>query len=108
MFSISNNDTLVVVLRDRKVVKQYINDEKYQQKQIQEKIKQVKNKHRRKRYCICKEGIDDGSTMIECSVCKDWFHCRCVNVVDNTDYDNIDFSCQDCMTLTNSWRICEK
>ncbi|KAH3710291.1 hypothetical protein DPMN_069766 [Dreissena polymorpha] len=30
-------------------------------------------------YCMCM-GIDDGSFMIACDVCEDWFHGRCVGV----------------------------
>merc|ERR550514_2656916 len=29
------------------------------------------------RYCIC-EGFNDGSLMIGCEVCSQWFHARCV------------------------------
>eukprot|EP01128_Nolandella_sp_AFSM9_P010685 TRINITY_DN7431_c0_g1_i1.p1 TRINITY_DN7431_c0_g1~~TRINITY_DN7431_c0_g1_i1.p1 ORF type:complete len:972 (-),score=256.51 TRINITY_DN7431_c0_g1_i1:114-3029(-) len=30
-------------------------------------------------YCICR-GLDDGTFMINCEGCHDWFHGRCVNV----------------------------
>ncbi|CAD6933508.1 unnamed protein product [Tilletia controversa] len=30
-------------------------------------------------YCICKKK-DDGSPMVECAACEDWFHLRCVGL----------------------------
>ena len=28
-------------------------------------------------YCVCR-GIDDGSLMVECEGCREWFHARCI------------------------------
>ncbi|KAE8211326.1 hypothetical protein CF327_g4899 [Tilletia walkeri] len=30
-------------------------------------------------YCVCKKK-DDGSPMVECALCEDWFHLRCVGL----------------------------
>lgn len=30
-------------------------------------------------YCICR-GVDDGSMMLCCDMCDEWFHCRCVDI----------------------------
>ena len=32
-------------------------------------------------YCMCR-GIDDGSFMIACDVCEEWFHGKCVGVTE--------------------------
>jgi len=32
-----------------------------------------------KLYCVCRRP-DDGSPMVQCDVCKEWFHCRCINI----------------------------
>jgi len=31
-------------------------------------------------YCLCR-GIDDGSTMLGCDQCEEWFHCRCIDIL---------------------------
>lgn len=53
-------------------------------------------------YCICK-GPDDGSMMLRCDGCEEWFHCKCVRVTDNraeemTEMD-IKWYCPGCKSL---------
>ncbi|OJT02887.1 hypothetical protein TRAPUB_6557 [Trametes pubescens] len=47
----------------------------------------VTRKSSSKPYCICKKP-DDGSPMIHCTSCKDWFHFRCVELSEK-DADEI-------------------
>ena len=42
-------------------------------------------------FCICRLP-DDGNTMIQCMICEEWFHARCVSVLD----EHIDWYCQSC------------
>ncbi|PBK99443.1 hypothetical protein ARMGADRAFT_503355 [Armillaria gallica] len=37
-------------------------------------------------YCICRKG-DDGTPMIQCAECTDWYHFSCVNLTENTAED---------------------
>ncbi|KAH3824093.1 hypothetical protein DPMN_125921 [Dreissena polymorpha] len=39
-------------------------------------------------YCMCR-GVDDGSFMVACDVCEEWFHGKCVGVTEE-DGDKID------------------
>lgn len=38
---------------------------------------EFKEKYMPKTYCFCGKE-DDGSTMVECGVCEEWFHLDCV------------------------------
>ena len=31
-------------------------------------------------YCVCRSTTDDGSLMIECNQCPEWFHPRCIGL----------------------------
>ena len=46
-------------------------------------------------YCLCGEG-DDGQFMIQCDMCDDWFHGRCVNVTEQQATNLKDYSCPRC------------
>ncbi|CAL9703806.1 unnamed protein product [Knipowitschia caucasica] len=47
-------------------------------------------------YCICRLPYDVTQFMIECDVCKDWFHGSCVGV-DEDDAPDIDlYHCPNC------------
>ncbi|XP_071487363.1 histone lysine demethylase PHF8-like [Diadema antillarum] len=47
-------------------------------------------------YCICKEAYDDTRFMIECDVCKDWFHGSCVGIREDQSDDIEEFHCPNC------------
>ncbi|XP_062522565.1 lysine-specific demethylase 7A-like isoform X2 [Corticium candelabrum] len=47
-------------------------------------------------YCICKQPYDPEQFMIECDVCKDWFHGSCVNVQEHESYDIDVYHCVEC------------
>eukprot|EP00002_Diphylleia_rotans_P002997 TRINITY_DN11992_c0_g3_i1.p1 TRINITY_DN11992_c0_g3~~TRINITY_DN11992_c0_g3_i1.p1 ORF type:complete len:623 (+),score=93.79 TRINITY_DN11992_c0_g3_i1:139-2007(+) len=46
-----------------------------------------------KTYCICKRP-DDGSSMIQCSLCTEWYHMRCIHL--NPPISSLNFICQIC------------
>ena len=48
-------------------------------------------------YCICRD-IDDGSVMVQCEHCKDWFHERCISY--NTDSD---YTCDSCISILEKY-----
>lgn len=48
-------------------------------------------------YCLCR-GPDDGSVMLCCDMCDEWFHCRCVQI-DPEKAGNIEhYTCPTCTT----------
>ncbi|KAJ3815288.1 hypothetical protein F5876DRAFT_31060 [Lentinula aff. lateritia] len=50
-------------------------------------------------YCSCKKG-DDGTPMIYCSECKEWYHFTCINL-DETDAEDISvYVCPSCSDKT--------
>ncbi|EIN06001.1 hypothetical protein PUNSTDRAFT_145392 [Punctularia strigosozonata HHB-11173 SS5] len=53
----------------------------------------------KKQYCVCK-GNDDGTPMINCSYCKDWFHFRCVNISEDDADDIKIYVCPPCEVKT--------
>ncbi|TBU36508.1 hypothetical protein BD309DRAFT_1013470 [Dichomitus squalens] len=55
-------------------------------------------------YCLCKKP-DDGSPMIHCSSCKDWYHFRCVELSE-TDAEEIQhYVCPSCHEKTGARTI---
>ncbi|KAI0666802.1 hypothetical protein C8Q78DRAFT_994559 [Trametes maxima] len=59
-----------------------------------------------KTYCICKKP-DDGSPMIHCASCKDWFHFRCVELSDKDAEEIQLYICPSCHQKTGSRTIKE-
>jgi hypothetical protein len=59
-------------------------------------------------YCLCR-GVDDGSDMVECDRCKDWYHYYCVGIVlgkkrkslaASIGSEDAQYVCMGCCTLT--------
>ncbi|KAI0731322.1 hypothetical protein C8Q76DRAFT_691152 [Earliella scabrosa] len=48
-----------------------------------------------KAYCVCRKP-DDGSPMIHCSTCKDWFHFRCVGLTELEAGEIQSYACPSC------------
>jgi hypothetical protein len=46
-------------------------------------------------YCVCR-GMDDGSYMIACDWCEEWFHGRCVGVTEEEGEDIDLYKCPKC------------
>ena len=46
-------------------------------------------------YCVCK-GVDDGSFMISCDWCEEWFHGRCVGVTEEEGEEIDLYKCPKC------------
>jgi hypothetical protein len=47
-------------------------------------------------HCLCREG-DDGSAMVCCDSCEQWFHTRCVGIRRKKDLDALDaYVCMRC------------
>lgn len=47
-------------------------------------------------YCLCRQPYDESQFYICCDKCQDWFHGRCVGVL-QTEADNIDeYICPNC------------
>ena len=48
-------------------------------------------------YCVCRL-IDDGSQMIECNCCGEWFHTSCIKVEEKYVTDNeLVWTCRKCI-----------
>ncbi|XP_048405406.1 lysine-specific demethylase 7B-like [Stegostoma tigrinum] len=50
-------------------------------------------------YCQCRQPYDAGRFMIECDVCKDWFHGSCVKVEEHQAVDIDLYHCPNCAIL---------
>ncbi|KAJ3003564.1 hypothetical protein NUW54_g5232 [Trametes sanguinea] len=59
-----------------------------------------------KTYCICKKP-DDGSPMIRCASCKDWFHFRCVELSEKDAEEIQLYICPSCHQKTGARTIKE-
>ncbi|KAK2892651.1 hypothetical protein Q8A67_012639 [Cirrhinus molitorella] len=62
-------------------------------------------------YCVCRQRYDFNRFMIECDICKDWFHGSCVQVVEHHAADIDVYHCPNCepihgpsmMKKRNNW-----
>uniref|UniRef100_A0A8C1WDI4 Uncharacterized protein n=1 Tax=Cyprinus carpio TaxID=7962 RepID=A0A8C1WDI4_CYPCA len=62
-------------------------------------------------YCVCRQPYDFNRFMIECDICKDWFHGSCVQVVEHHAADIDVYHCPNCepihgpsmMKKRNNW-----
>nr|XP_033806802.1 lysine-specific demethylase 7A isoform X2 [Geotrypetes seraphini] len=50
-------------------------------------------------YCVCRQPYDVSRFMIECDICKDWFHGSCVNVEEHYAADIDVYHCPNCAAL---------
>ncbi|XP_026548781.1 lysine-specific demethylase 7A [Notechis scutatus] len=50
-------------------------------------------------YCVCREPYDVNRFMIECDICKDWFHGSCVRVEEHHAVDIDLYHCPNCAVL---------
>uniref|UniRef100_A0A4W3GNK1 Lysine (K)-specific demethylase 7Ab n=1 Tax=Callorhinchus milii TaxID=7868 RepID=A0A4W3GNK1_CALMI len=50
-------------------------------------------------YCLCQQPYDVNRFMIECDVCKDWFHGSCVRVEEHQAVDIDLYHCPNCAAL---------
>jgi hypothetical protein len=48
-----------------------------------------------KRYCICR-GFSDGTFMLECSSCGEWFHGRCIQIREGEFNAKVQYHCRNC------------
>uniref|UniRef100_A0A3P9A1N7 Lysine (K)-specific demethylase 7Ab n=1 Tax=Esox lucius TaxID=8010 RepID=A0A3P9A1N7_ESOLU len=62
-------------------------------------------------YCVCRQSYDVSRFMIECDICKDWFHGSCVQVEEHHAVDIDVYHCPNCdvrhgpslMKRRNNW-----
>uniref|UniRef100_A0A4W5JFP8 Lysine (K)-specific demethylase 7Ab n=1 Tax=Hucho hucho TaxID=62062 RepID=A0A4W5JFP8_9TELE len=47
-------------------------------------------------YCVCRQSYDVSRFMIECDICKDWFHGSCVQVEEHHAVDIDVYHCPNC------------
>ncbi|TKY90839.1 hypothetical protein EX895_000837 [Sporisorium graminicola] len=52
-------------------------------------------------YCICR-GTDDGSFMISCEHCQEWFHTKCVGMTQKAAKKLDDYVCESCADKATS------
>uniref|UniRef100_H3D1F0 Lysine (K)-specific demethylase 7Aa n=1 Tax=Tetraodon nigroviridis TaxID=99883 RepID=H3D1F0_TETNG len=50
-------------------------------------------------YCVCRQPYDVNRFMIECDICKDWFHGSCVQVEEHHAVDIDVYHCPNCDVL---------
>jgi len=53
------------------------------------------------KYCVC-GGIDNGSYMIHCDSCEEWFHSTCIEQNKNETSANVDWRCLKCENVFGS------
>ncbi|KAH8986846.1 hypothetical protein EDB92DRAFT_1801644 [Lactarius akahatsu] len=53
-------------------------------------------------FCSCR-GIDDGTPMVQCGNCDDWYHFRCVNLNEDDASEIMVYVCSSCQEKTG-WR----
>ncbi|XP_075066484.1 lysine-specific demethylase 7A isoform X2 [Mixophyes fleayi] len=53
-------------------------------------------------YCVCRQPYDVSRFMIECDICKDWFHSSCVKVEEHQAADIDLYHCPNCEVLHGS------
>ncbi|KZT20099.1 hypothetical protein NEOLEDRAFT_1141182 [Neolentinus lepideus HHB14362 ss-1] len=79
-----------------------------------ENAKVVKGKGRKKAargkskkvYCMCK-GPDDGTPMVACGECEEWYHFRCVNLDESDADDLLAYICPSCQEQTGRRSVME-
>ncbi|XP_045165878.2 lysine-specific demethylase 7B-like isoform X2 [Mercenaria mercenaria] len=49
-------------------------------------------------YCICRQPYNENEFMIECDICKDWFHGSCVGILEHQAPDIEIYHCPNCQT----------
>ena len=59
---------------------------KKEEKRIQEQAKEI--------FCICRQP-DDGTLMVQCEICLEWFHCHCLGITKTKDRAE-PFRCRPC------------
>ncbi|XP_078340004.1 histone lysine demethylase PHF8-like isoform X2 [Crassostrea virginica] len=58
-------------------------------------------------YCLCRKPYDENEFMIECDICKDWFHGSCVGVQEYQASDIEIYHCPNCQ-LTHGPLVLKK
>ncbi|KAH8992741.1 hypothetical protein EDB83DRAFT_2478433 [Lactarius deliciosus] len=53
-------------------------------------------------FCSCR-GVDDGTPMVQCGNCDDWYHFRCVNLSEDDASEIMVYVCSSCQEKTG-WR----
>ncbi|KAH9032800.1 hypothetical protein EDB85DRAFT_1180549 [Lactarius pseudohatsudake] len=57
-------------------------------------------------FCSCR-GVDDGTPMVQCGNCDDWYHFRCVNLSEDDASEIMVYVCSSCQEKTG-WRTVSK
>ncbi|XP_060577068.1 lysine-specific demethylase 7B-like isoform X2 [Ruditapes philippinarum] len=47
-------------------------------------------------YCICRQPYNENEFMIECDICKDWFHGSCIGILEHQAPDIEIYHCPNC------------
>ena len=67
----------------------------------------LKKKEKIKIYCVCRMPELPTTKLIECSLCKAWFHFTCMNMDENSSVCNTIWHCTNCLAwiLTASYYV---
>ncbi|KAJ7116023.1 hypothetical protein C8R44DRAFT_587834, partial [Mycena epipterygia] len=57
-------------------------------------------------YCLCRKG-DDGSPMVNCGQCDEWYHFACINLSEQTAEDINVYICPSCTEKTGHRTVSE-
>jgi len=57
-------------------------------------------------FCSCR-GLDDGTPMVQCANCNEWYHFRCVNLNEDDASEMMVYVCPSCQEKTG-WRTVSK
>ncbi|KAL5515084.1 hypothetical protein EMCRGX_G000202 [Ephydatia muelleri] len=55
-----------------------------------------RRKEEKEVYCLCRRAYDPNEFMIECDVCKEWFHGSCVGIEEHQAVDIESYHCPNC------------
>ncbi|CAM1323221.1 PHF2 (predicted), partial [Pycnogonum litorale] len=50
-------------------------------------------------YCLCSQPYDPSKFMIQCDICKEWFHGSCVNLSEHQSLDIEKYHCPQCASV---------
>ncbi|KAJ3220153.1 PHD finger protein 3 [Dinochytrium kinnereticum] len=60
--------------------------------------KQPYNEKGERVYCVCRK-IDDGTLMIQCDSCWDWYHGPCIDMTEQVAHNITSYECDECVEL---------
>ncbi|KAH8556164.1 hypothetical protein BGW37DRAFT_471337 [Umbelopsis sp. PMI_123] len=93
--NVNRNTRMSTRSRTRQMDNAPSDDDSNPQRDSNENVEPKRKTQRSKKlYCICQQPYD-GSPMVQCDSCQEWFHCSCVNL-DPDEAEDIEWTCDSC------------